>query len=173
MENVTQPDRKLPDKKFRFRFSPLMIVLFCAGLLLCAAGFAINTWQFILFLQSDYSSIYDWLKYLLLYFASLFLAVLIIAMLIKSQYVLTDKELISQFGIIRSRHEIKKIRSVCKLNGSGKLGVYFDDFKTNYIVIVVREEWYDEFILALTARNGSVSVEIVSAEDEQKKDKKK
>ena len=94
-------------------------------------------------------------------------------MLIRSQYVLTEKELIVQFGIIRSRYEIRRIFSVCKLNGSGKLAVYFDDFKTKYSVIVVKEIWYDDFILALTARNERIAVDIVSAEEEKNNKKKK
>ena len=173
MEQETKKRETLPDKKFRFKFSPLMITLFCVGLALCAAGFGVNTWQFVLFLQSDITSAYDWMRYLLLYLASIFLAVLIISMLIRSQYVLTEKELIVQFGIIRSRYEIRRIFSFCKLNGSGKLAVYFDDFKTKYSVIVVKEIWYDDFILALTARNERIAVDIVSAEEEKNNKKKK
>ncbi|MDE5897626.1 MAG: hypothetical protein K2H43_07415, partial [Clostridia bacterium] len=78
MEQENNEREKLPDKKFKFKFSTLMIVTFCVGLVLCAAGFAVNTWQFILFLQSDFTSAYDWMKFLLLYLASVFLAVLIV-----------------------------------------------------------------------------------------------
>ncbi|MDE5547624.1 MAG: hypothetical protein K2J30_01305, partial [Clostridia bacterium] len=105
---------KIPTEKFKYRFPPTFIAVFCVGLLFSAAGFAINTWQLIGFLQAgDLSSVYEWLKYILLYLASGFLAVLIVSMLIRSQYVLTEKELITQFGIVRSRDEIKKIYSVC------------------------------------------------------------
>ena len=161
-----------PDRKFKFKFTPLMIAVFCAGLALCAAGIAVNTWQFVLFLQGGGDSLYDYLKYFLLYFVSIFLAVLIIAMLIRSQYVITEKQLISQFGIIKSRYELNKIRSVCRLNGSNKLAVYFDDFKTKYVVIVVKDVWYDEFVKELVSRNEKIEFDFVSAEEEFRGKKK-
>ncbi len=162
---------KLPNEKFKYRFSATFIAVFCVGLLLSAAGFGINTWQFTGFIQSgDLSSVYEWLKYILLYFASGFLAVLIISMLIRSEYVVTDKELVTKFGFILSRYEIRKINSVC-LTGN-KLTVYFDDFKTKYIVVAVRDVWYDEFMKALLARNDKIECSITDEEKPPKQDKK-
>jgi len=157
-----------PAVKFRFRFSTLLLSVMIIGIILCAACFALTTWQFIRFLGSeDISSPYEWMKYILLYFVSVFLAILLIAMLIRSQYVITDRQLITQFGIIKSKYEIRKIYSVYLLNGSKKLNVYFDDFKTKYMTIVVKEEWYDEFIKELLARNEKIEVDFSSAEDER------
>ncbi|MDE7296914.1 MAG: hypothetical protein K2N84_06580 [Clostridia bacterium] len=164
---------KIPNEKFKYRFPPTFIAMFCVGLLLSAAGFAINTWQLVGFLQAgDLSSVYEWMKYILLYLASGFLAVLIVSMLIRSQYVLTEKELIMQFGIVRSRYEIKKIYSVY-LRSNNKLTVYFDDFKTKFIVVSVRDVWYDEFIKALLARNERIECSIAGEENPPKTDKKK
>lgn len=169
MQNETE-QAKLPNEKFKYRFSATFIAVFCAGLLLSAAGFAVNTWQLVGFIEAgDLSSVYEWLKYILLYLASGFLAVLIASMLIRSQYLLTEKELVIQFGIVRSRYEIKKIYSVC-LRSNNKLTVYFDDFKTKFIVVSVRDAWYDEFMKALLARNDRIECSI--AEDPPKTDKK-
>lgn len=164
---------KLPNEKFKYRFSAAFIAVFCVGLLLSAAGFGINTWHFTGFIQSgDLSSVYEWLKYILLYLASGFLAVLIVSMLIRSEYVVTDKELVTKFGFIRSRYEIKKINSVCLMRPDNKLTVYFDDFKTKYIVVAVRDVWYDEFMKALLARNDKIECSISGEEKPPKKDKK-
>lgn len=162
-------------KVFRFRFSPLLLTVMIVGLALCAACIGLTSWQFADFIRGDLSSVYDWLKYFLLYFVSGFLAVLIISMLIKSQYILTEKELILQFGFVKSRYEIKKIFSAKVFKKSNKLTVYFDDFKTKYMVIVVREEWYDEFVKELGNRNERIEFDYVSAEEEEewKNNKKK
>ncbi len=162
------------NKIYRFRFSPMMLAVFIIGILLCAACFSLTTWQFSGFVTGgDLTSVWEWIKFLLLYFVSVFLAVILIAMLIRSQYVITDKFLITKFGIIVSKYEIKKIRSVYLLNGSKRLNVYFDEFKTKFMTIVVKEEWYDDFIKALTERNTHIEFDFISAEDEQnKKDKK-
>lgn len=167
------PAETAPVKTYKFKFSSLMIAVFALGLALCAACFALTTWNFIDFLKGDISSPYEWLKFILLYFVSVLLAVLIIAMLIRSRYVITDKLLIMQFGLIRSKYEIRKIYSVLLLSGSKKLNVYFDDFKTKYMTIVVKEEWYDDFIKTLTSRNERIEFDFSTAEDEINGKKKK
>ncbi|MDE6411568.1 MAG: hypothetical protein K2L02_03410 [Clostridia bacterium] len=159
-----------PVKTYKFRFTPMMIAVFSLGIALCAACFAITTWQFSEFvngLRGNISSAWEWIKYLLLYFVSIFLAVLLIAMLIRSHYILTEKRLITQFGIIFSKYEIKKIRSVCLLNGTKKLNVYFDDFKNRFITIVVKEEWYDDFIRTLTSINEKIEFDFTSPENKE------
>ena len=168
-------DDKMNDKKvYKFCFSPLMLTVFISGIILCIACFALSTWQFSGFITGgDLSSVWEWIKYLLLYFVSVFLAVLLVAMLVRSQYVITDKFLITKFGIIVTKYELKKIRSLCLLNGSKKLYVYFDDFKTKFMTIVVKEEWHDDFIKTLTAKNERIEFDFISAEDEQKKNGKK
>lgn len=163
----------LPDKKYPFKFSPLMTVLSVLGLLLCAAGIGLTTWQFVDFLGGDISSVYEWLKYFLLYLVSVLLAVLITAMLIKSQYVVTERYLITQFGLIKSKYDLKTVYSVHLFRGSGKLAVYFDDFKTKYIVIVVKESWYDDFVKTIIARNERIAFSFSTAEEEAEIKRKK
>lgn len=165
-----------PIKTYKFRFSPLMITVFALGIALCAACFALTSWQFIEFLggkRGDMTLAWEWLKYLLLYIASVLLAVLLIAMLIRSRYMITEKHLVTQFGIIFSKYEIKKIRSVCLTVGTKKLNVYFDDFKNRFITIVVKEEWYDDFIGTLTSVNDRIEFDFTSPENDKKENKKK
>lgn len=162
-----------PDKVFPFRFSPLMLAVFSLLLCLCAAGIGLTTWQFVDFLKGDISSVYEWLKYLLLYIVSGLLGVLIAAMLISSRYTITQRELIVRFGLIRQRFDLKKVHSLHLFKGSKKLAVYFDDFKTKYTVIVVKEIWYDEFIRTMMLRNANIGFDFTSAEEEEQQKKKK
>lgn len=162
-----------PDETFRFKFSGTMLAVLCLLLALCAACIGLTTWQLIGFLSDDISSVYGWLKYLILYLVSILLAVLVIAMLIKSQYVVTEKTLVTQFGLIRSRYELKNIYSVRLLRGSNKLAVYFDDYKTKYTIIVVKDIWYNDFVQALIARNPRIEFDYVTAEEEKNWKKKK
>ena len=170
---MKQKNTSNPIKRYPFRFSTGMIAVLAVGLALCAASIALTTWQFTGFLTGDMSSFYEWLKYILIYFVSIFLSVIIIAMLIRSQYIITEKQLILQFGIIKTKYDIKKIFSVCLLNGSKKMNVYFDDFKTKYATIVVKEVWYDDFIKTLVSVNERIEFDFATAEDEQNDKKKK
>ena len=164
-----------PVKTYKFRFSPMMIAVFCIGIVLCAVCFALTSWQFVEFVigvRGDISSVWEWIKYILLYFVSVFLSLLLIAMLIRSRYIITERRLIMQFGIIFSKYEIKKIRSVCLVSGTKKLNVYFDDFKSRFITIVVKEEWYDDFIKTLTSINEKIEFDFTDPENNDRKKKK-
>ncbi len=165
--------RALPVKRYPFRFSTLTLLLILLGLLLSAAGFALTTWQFTGFLSDgDMTSVYEWLKYALLYLVSVLFAVLLTAMLIRSQYILNDRELVMQFGLIRSRYALKTIYSVHLFKGANKLAVYFDDFHTKYMVIVVKESWYDDFVKSLLERNEKIGFSFSTAEEENDAKKK-
>ncbi len=160
--------------RYPFKFSPLLIVLTVAGFCLCGACIGFATWRLVRFLgEGDLSSFYDWIIFFLLYFVSILFLVIGISMLVKSQYIITDDALITQFGIIRQRYELKKIVSVHLFRGANKLAVYFDDFHTNYIVIVVKESWYDAFIRELTSRNERIAFTFSTAEEEDEIKKKK
>ena len=164
-----------PVKTYKFRFSPMMIAVFCIGIVLCAVCFALTSWQFVEFVigvRGDISSVWEWIKYILLYFVSVFLSLLLIAMLIRSRYIITERRLITQFGLIFSKYEIKKIRSVCLVSGTKKLNVYFDDFKSRFITIVVKEEWYDDFIKTLTSINEKIEFDFTDPENNDRKKKK-
>lgn len=167
---------KNPLKIYKFRFSALMIVVFAIGIALCAACFSLTTWQFAEFvrkLRGDITSVWEWLKYILIYFVCVFLAIQLIAMLIRSRYVVTEKLLISQFGIVCSKYEISKIHTVGLLNDSKKLNVYFNDAKTRFITIVVKEEWYDDFIKTLVSLNERIEFDFLASEEERGGKKKK
>ncbi len=172
-ENELQGEKLLPPKKFPFRFSPLMLALCIIGLVLAAAGFGVTTWQFVNFLKGDISSVYEWMKFILLYLVSILLGVLLTAILIKSQYIVDESRLTLQFGLIRQRYDLKKICSVHHFHGAHKLAVYFDDYKSKYIMIVVGEAWFDEFADALIARCPRIEVTSSTPEEEQEFKKKK
>lgn len=169
---TNEPKTEFPVKRYPFRFSAAMLILFCAALLLCVAGFALTTWRFLNFLADGANSVYGWIQYFILYFVSVFLAVLIAAMLVRSEYVITDKQLIQRFGVIRTKYEIKNIYSVHLFQGARKLAVYFDDFKTKYTVIVVKESWYSDFIKTLSERKPSIGFSFSGAEEEEELKKK-
>ena len=165
----------LPHSKvrYRFRFSAPVVALLAAGIALAAAGFALTTWQFVGFLQGDLSSALEWLKYAVLYIVSVGIAIVLTAMLVRSQYILTETSLIVAFGFIRMRYPLDAIRSVHHFRGAGKLAVYFDGEKTKYIVVVIRPAEYDAFVRALLSRGEHIGFSFSTAEEEDAFKKKK
>lgn len=170
MEMISQGDVAI--KRYPFKFSKLMLVLFLFGLLLSITSFGLTLWRFLHFLNESPDSIYGWIQYLILFFVSVFLAVLIIAMLIRSQYLITGTQLILQFGFIKQKYEIKSIYSIHLFNGMHKLAVYFDDFKTKYAIIVIKDSWYDDFTQTLIERKPSIGFSYSTPEEEDEAKKK-
>lgn len=162
-------------KKFPFRFTPVMLVFFSLGLMLCAAGFALTLWRFLRFLKEGAfgsGAAYGWIQYILLFFVSIFLAALIIAMLISSCYIITEKHLVVRFGFIRQKFAISGIYSVHLFKGMNKLAVYFDDFQTKYTVIVIKDQRYEEFVKALLEQKPTIGFSFSTPEEEEEFKKK-
>ena len=170
MEKIEQGDVVI--KRYPFQFTTVVRLLIILGLILLAAGFGLTLWRFMHFIKDDISSIYDWMKYIILFFMSILLAVLASSILIRSQYLLTGTHLILQFGFIKQKFAYKDIYSIHLFKGLRKLAVYFDDFKTKYIIIVVKEEWYDDFIKTLTERKPGLGFSFSSPEEEDEIKKK-
>ncbi len=164
---MKQSPQTSSNAKFPFQFSVMMKLVFSLLLLLCAAGIGLTLWQFIDFLKGPIDSVWDWLKYILMFLVCGLLFVLTVAMLIRSQYVITDAELIQQFGLIKTRYSLKKIRSVRHFMGSGRLAVYFDDMKNEYAIIVIKESWFNDFVKALREKNENIEFDFTSAEEEE------
>ncbi len=160
-------DNEMGIKRYPFHFSAPMIAVFIAGILLCITGVIITTWRVFTYLADGVVTTYDWLSFGLFYLVSVLFAVLLIAMLIRSQYIITDKQIILQFGLIKTKYEIKDIFSIHRFQGENKLAVYFDDFKTKYAVIVVKDIWYDDFVKTLISRKPGLSFSFSTAEEEE------
>ena len=166
-------DSKNNDCVFPFRFSPVISVISAAALVLCAGGFAYESYRFADFLQGDISSVYSWTQHILFFLACIALFVLTLSILIRSRYILTDRELIIQNGFIRQKFELAKIVSVHHFRGAGKLAVYFDGTGNDYLVVSVSADRFNDFVRELTARNEKIEFSFSTAEEEEEFKKKK
>lgn len=162
MKKQNSSERKI----YPYRFSAVIFTLFIVGLLLCAVGIGLSVWRFRSFLAEEEKTVYGWLQYIILFLMSFLFILLVLSMLVRSRYEITDKYLIMQFGIIRSKYEIKKIYSVHLFRGSNKLAVYFDDYHSDYTVIVVNPAWYEDFVRALIDKKPSIAFSFSTAEEE-------
>ncbi len=75
------------------------------------------------------------------------------------------------FGIIKTKYDIEKIESVLLDRNTKKLSVFFSE--SHFIVIVVKEEWYEDFVAELLKVKPDIEFSINSKEntpdDETKK----
>ena len=159
-------------KVFKYKFSRLTTILIYVGIALCVIGIGVNIFAII---TGDPASavnpVYPILQYSLMFLVPIVLLVILIGLLVSSYYSIDETTLKTSFGIIKSKYELKSIDTILLDRTTDKLTVHF--INNTFIVIVVKEEWYDEFISALCKANPEIEYTINSKEggngDEDKK----
>lgn len=151
-------------KIFKFRYSKLIIVAIYAGIALALAAFGVTLYNVIKgdFLQSS-NIIYPILSYGIMFLISVLMLVILVSLLVSSYYSVDSKILKTSFGIIKSKFKIENIESIVLDRQTNKLTVHFVD-KT-FILIVVKPEWYEDFISELIKNNPKIEYTINSKEN--------
>lgn len=161
-------------KKFRYKFSKLITALIYVGIALSVAGFGVNLYYCIANgINGAADPVYPILQYVLMFAVTVVLCVLLISIISSSYYIVDEKYFKTQFGLIVSKYDVQSIESVVNDRKTGKLTVTFAD--ETYIVIVVKQEWYEDFIEALLAANEKIEYSVISLDknDLDKEDKLK
>ncbi|MGN0818037.1 MAG: hypothetical protein ACI4L9_03610 [Candidatus Coproplasma sp.] len=148
-------------KIFKYRFTKLIYALIGAGIALCAVGFGVNLYVCITQgISTAVNPAYPIIQYCVMFFISAALAVILISLLISSYYSVDKTYLKTSFGIIKSKYAIADIETVELNRKTNKLSVFFNN--GNYIVIVVKEEWYTDFVQSILDANPKIEYSIVS-----------
>lgn len=145
MKNQT-PTREV----FKIKFSKVIILLCVAIFALCGVGIGLSVWRIIRYGVNGFG---DALKSPFLIAVCAFCIVLVVCVLIKSQYVVDERYFITQFGFIKSKFEIKEITSLLLDAQLKKLTIYFGE---QFTVISVSPDWNERFVRALLAVNPDI-----------------
>ena len=137
-------------KRFKMKFSPTIILLCIAVLALCGVGIGISIWRIARFGIKGFN---DVIKYPFLIAVCVFCIVIVIAILIRSQYVVAGETFITQFGIIKTKFPIKEMTSLLFDRDLYKLSIYFGE---QFSVISVSPTWNEELVRALLAVNPNI-----------------
>lgn len=148
-------------KIFKYKFSTTTKVFIYLGLALAAAAFGLTLYNVISGSYNNYSNIiYPIISYAAMFFVSILLFIILISLLISSYYAVGDKKFKTSFGLIKSTFLTDKVQSVALDRETNKLTVHFND--DTFIVIVVKSEWYEEFINELIKCNPAIEYTIIS-----------
>lgn len=159
-------------KVFKYKFTKVTTILIYAGIFLCALCVGLNIFSIV---TSDLSSsaniVYPVIQYTLMFLIPLALAVILVSLLVSSYYSIDEKWLKTSFGVIKSKYDLKDIKTLLLDRTTNKLSVYFNN--ESFIVIVVKEDWYDDFIDALCSANDKIEFTINSKENNKDDEEKK
>lgn len=159
-------------KVFKYKFSTLTKVFIWLGLALSVAAFGFTLYNV---LSGSYKNsvniIYPIIGYVAMFFVSTLLAVILISLLISSYYAVGNKILKTSFGIIKSKFDTDNMESIVLDRTTNKLAVHFKD--SSFIMIVVKSEWYEDFVTEILKCNPNMEYSIISKENSPDDDLKK
>ncbi len=151
-------------KKFRYRFSRLTYWLIIAGIALSVVGFGLNLFVCIKNgISSAADPVYPIIQYTLMFAVTVALFAILLSILISSYYLVDKEQIVTSFGFIKSKYKIKDIETIELDRNTNKLSVYFSD--DTFVVIVVKEEWYSQFVQAILDINPKIEYSIKSKEN--------
>ncbi len=150
-------------KTFKYKFTKLIYALIGVGMAASIVVFAITLWQVIEFgLESSAVPTFTIIRYALMFIVSVALFAILLSLLISSYYEVDKKNKVikTSFGFIKSRYEIDKIDVITLDRTTNKLTVVFED--ENFVVIVVKDAWYEDFVQAILDVNPKIEYSIKS-----------
>ncbi len=157
---------KMETKYFKIQFSKLVYGLIISVLLLSFASIGVSVWQIVQFGLHDFS---DYLKYPVLILISVFCIVVVVSMLVKSEYGVNKQYLTTSYGIIKSKFPIQKITSMLLDTDTKKLTMHFGE---EFIVLNIKQEWNEGFVRAVLDANPNVEYSFTMAENKPQNDEK-
>ena len=158
-------------KIYKYKFTKLTLALIYVGIALCIAGLGINIYSILTSNIGESAKIvYPIIQYSLMFFIPIVLLVLLISLILSSYYSIDENTLKTSFGIIKSKYDIREIQHIVLDRTTNKLTVFLND--SVFFVIVVREEWYEDFIDTLCKANPKIEFTIRSKENDLDKDNK-
>jgi hypothetical protein len=97
-----------------------------------------------------------------------FCLIIVIALLIKSQYIIDKKHLTVQYGIIKSKFELKSITSMVLDMTTNKLTVNMGE---EFTVLTTSKDWNEDFVRAILTENPSVDYSFIFSDEKNNKNK--
>lgn len=134
------------------------------GMVLCVVGFGVNLYYCVTNgAKHAADPVYPIMQYVLMFFVTVVLFVLLLSILVRSSYVIDGKFFKTRFGFIVSKYDVEKIENITLDRKTEKLTVTFKSGE--FMVIVVKQDWYEEFITALLLANPKIEYTINSLEN--------
>ncbi len=144
----------------------MMIVLAIAALLLSVVGIGFSVYRLCEFGVNGFT---EALQSPLLILVSLFCIVVVVALLVKSQYFVNDTHYGTQFGLIKSAFPLKDVTAIELNTDTSKLTVYAGE---NFSVLTLSPAWRDDFVAAMRKGNPNIEFTFTLTDEHDEEEKK-
>ena len=157
---MKHPNTPQTAKYFKYKFTKLMIGLAIASIVLCLGGIAISIYRITTYGLRELT---DYLTSPLLIGICLLCIAIVIALLIRSRYIVTQEHYITQFGFLKSKFPIKDITAVVLDTSKNKLTIKMGE---QYSILSLSPEWTHDFVQALRNANPQIDYSFTTAENQ-------
>lgn len=164
MKNQPQKKEVL---RFPFRFSKTLKILSIAALFLCVLGVVVSVFRIVKYGVNGFN---DFIRYPFLILICVFAIILVVSLLIKSEYVVSEKYLHSNFGLIKSKTELKNVTSVVVDLQEEKVTVYTGEA---FFVMLLKKEQAQAFSKAVLDAKPGLELSFSLTENKPQDDEKK
>ena len=155
-------------KVYPFRFNAVGILLCVLGLLLSSVGVGLSIYRIVT--QGFGEGITEAIQNPFLIAVSLLCAVVIVSILIKSEFIVTSEELITRFVFVKSALPLSAITKMEHDRTTHKLTVYCGE---EFSVFTLKKEWADELVGEMRKANPQIEFFFTMTENKPPKDGKK
>lgn len=142
-------------EKFKFKYAFYHYILLIAGIVLSVGCIIYNIITLASAVSKDLVNSYKIISFSVIVIVCIVAIIVFTSMIISSGYVLGERGVTIQFGIIKTLIEYNKIKQIVLFSSNNKLTVFLTDETFNNIVI--RESEYDSFVSALTSKYSKIT----------------
>lgn len=139
-------------KKYKISYSLPVLILIFAGMAVAVASAVM--YSLTLFSSPDTASTYNYVTLAVIYLVSIAYLLLSISMLVSSSYTVDDKYFTLNWGILKSRLEIKSMTRVILDDTRHTLTVFYGD--DNYFIVRSATIPFPELVQALREVNDKI-----------------
>lgn len=165
--SMKRTDTQKNGKVFPFRHNTLSVVFCIFALLLCAIGAGLSVYRIVSEGVEEFS---DVLQSPFLIAICLFCAAVIISILVKSEFVVTNEALVTRFGFIKSTLPLATVSKMEHDRTTHKLTVYCGE---EFTVFTLKPEWADELVHEICTANPNIEFLFTMTENKPPKDDNK
>jgi hypothetical protein len=143
-------------KKYKYKFTPLMLSLLIGLIVLALVCIAINVYSIVKNISLNIAlSLTNYISYAITILLSICAVVISICAIFNSYYKITDTEIVLKWGIIKNKFDLSTIKQIKLIPLAKKMELVFKD--DSFFVVSTCEKWHEEFVDELKSKNPNVS----------------
>lgn len=143
------------DKKYKYEFTKTFYIIAILGGLVSLASILINAVRFINLSSKNIAlGFYEYASLILSTILALAFIVFIITAIINSYYLITEKQVVLKWGIIKNTVDLQEVKEIKFITNKGKLQLTFQD--ESYFIIAVSNKWQEDFISEIKQKHPTI-----------------